>query len=1027
MTLTEILVVKLGTRLGKILLKSYLRDPAEAIGDDLLEVAKGRIESFLDRQEAKRQFERIGERIAAQLEPLFEHEFQRDQVSVEAVIFQLSGTLDGKISAEFFLGRDLDPAKLQAELKHLHPLPGGQFSNSEEELYDRALGEIVRYVVEIAAKLPRFEVTQVKESLQRLSRLEDMVGETAKSVKRIEEWVALQASDSESRQYELDYRLAIGRNLDYLELFGADLAPESKRQSLSVAYVSLSLDTTSGSRDQDAVPVPVGTVLSSLDEETGRLLIRGEAGSGKSTLFRWTAIQAAQGLFYSLKNLSSHDFLHICEGFSGSMAEGRLFLEGRSGGWLTRIVEKWPALRAGSAGLPSESKEAGGLPMWLFKLPFLLRLRDCKGGKLPSPEHFPTMLAKEIGSPPVAWVRSVLLAGRGLLLIDGIDEIPNLHRETVRREIEAIVNAYPKNLFLVSSRPEAVPPDWLSPLGFREARVNPMSELDRSRFIDKWHEAVAIELGRLGKPAADLPRLAAELKQQLPENPPVARLATNPLLCAMICALHRDRGQRLPESQSELCESLCHVLLHRRERESGLDLSEFPEPYRSLSYPQKRIIVQEIAHSMVLNGESTITTERAQEKVGEALRSLAGQSADNAEVVCSTLVERSGMLRETKPGHLDFIHNTFKEYLAGERFASSGDAGILAEHALDSTWQRVVLFAVATTRRDFAEEVIRRLLVRAAEAGKTPESRGYQLLALQARGGSLFVSRQIEKELDEIASKYLPPKSIADAEALARAGEMAVPFLKFKRALRAREAAACVRALRLIGTPRARALLEGYLEDRRASVVSELCQAVNPLSLKAIQEQLLEGKSLSAGVRSQISDLSPLSGLSGLRVLDLTGAAVSDVSALSGLSGLQELYLPGTAVSDVSALSGLSGLRVLALSGTAVSDVSALSGLSGLRVLDLGGTVVSDVSALSGLSGLETLFLSGTRVSDVSALSRLSGLQNLDLFGTPVSDVSALSGLSGLRVALSRTAVSDVSALSGLRIPEIFRKEFLRS
>ncbi|HSS48419.1 MAG TPA: hypothetical protein VLX28_05690, partial [Thermoanaerobaculia bacterium] len=60
MTLPEILVVKLGTRLGRILLKSYLRDPAEAIGDDLLEVAKGKIENLLDRREAKRQFEKIG-------------------------------------------------------------------------------------------------------------------------------------------------------------------------------------------------------------------------------------------------------------------------------------------------------------------------------------------------------------------------------------------------------------------------------------------------------------------------------------------------------------------------------------------------------------------------------------------------------------------------------------------------------------------------------------------------------------------------------------------------------------------------------------------------------------------------------------------------------------------------------------------------------------------------------------------------------------------------------------------------------
>src|SRR5213075_1599743 len=103
MSLIELVAVKLGTRLGKILLKSYLRDPVEAIGDDLLEIAKGKIESFLDRKEAKRQFERIGEQIAAQLEPLFQREFQRDQIGVEAVLIELAEALDGKISAEFFL------------------------------------------------------------------------------------------------------------------------------------------------------------------------------------------------------------------------------------------------------------------------------------------------------------------------------------------------------------------------------------------------------------------------------------------------------------------------------------------------------------------------------------------------------------------------------------------------------------------------------------------------------------------------------------------------------------------------------------------------------------------------------------------------------------------------------------------------------------------------------------------------------------------------------------------------------------
>jgi hypothetical protein len=474
-----------------------------------------------------------------------------------------------------------------------------------------------------------------------------------------------------------------------------------------------------------------------------------------------------------------------------------------------------------------------------------------------------------------------------------------------------------------------------------------MSDLDRSRFIDKWHQAVTIELGRLGRSGEDLPRLAEELKRQLPENPSVARLATNPLLCAMICALHRDRGQKLPESQSDLCESLCQVLLHRRERESGLDLSEFPEPYRKLKYPQKRLIVQEIAQSMVLNGESTVTVERAREKVADALRTLAGQSEEDAEVVCQALVERSGMLRESKPGHLDFIHNTFKEYLAGDRFANSGDAGLLADHAFDPTWQRVLLFAVATAREGFANEVIRRLLEpagsepsgkdgkgRRRQAGKVDvdQSRASQILALQCRASALLVDPELEVKLDEIVSTLFPPRNMGDAEALASTGDIAIPFLAYRKGLRAREAAACVRALRLIGTRRAQTLLGEYFDERREAVVSELCQAVNPLELKVIQEKLLAGNPLSDGIRSQISDLSPLAGLTSLQRLDLSGTQVSDVAPLAGLSSLQRLDLSGTQVSDVAPLAGLTSLQSLGLMSTQVSDVAPLAGLSNLRI-----------------------------------------------------------------------------------------------
>ena len=119
-------------------------------------------------------------------------------------------------------------------------------------------------------------------------------------------------------------------------------------------------------------------------------------------------------------------------------------------------------------------------------------------------------------------------------------------------------------------------------------------------------------------------------------------------------------------------------------------------------------------------------------------------------------------------------------------------------------------------------------------------------------------------------------------------------------------------------------------------------------------------------INTEVSDVSSLSGLTSLKMLDLRETPVSDVSSLSGLTSLKMLYLSGTQVSDVSSLSGLTSLKKLYLRETPVSDVSNLSGLTSLERLDLYGTQVSDVSSLSGLTSLKTLNLEDTQVSDVS-------------------------------------------------------------
>jgi predicted NACHT family NTPase len=479
-------------------------------------------------------------------------------------------------------------------------------------------------------------------------------------------------------------------------------------------------------------------------------------------------------------------------------------------------------------------------------------------------------------------VKSVLGGGKGLLLLDGVDEVPNQRRETIRQGLEALIRRYPKNQFVVTTRPEAVPDGWLASSGFSEASINPMSAADRAEFIRRWHAAVSDELVRQGRPES-LSSLADELIAKLAESPAIARLATNPLLCAALCALHRDRHRKLPESQSELCEALCQLLLHRRETQAGLHLSEFPREYRDLTYEQKRAIVQAIAHYMVRNDDSVISEGDALAVTRQALRGFPAVRENDAPAVLQALIERSGVLREQRPRIIDFVHNTIKEFLASEIFVAARDVSTLARRALDDAWRQIVLFASATRDRKFATRLVEKIIEFANEETDAALARRLRLAAVSCRYAALHMDPETVQALAAVEKELVPPRNMNDAEALAGSGDNVVPLLRYKRKYNAREAAACIRALRLIGTDAARRALDEYVDDRRLTVAVELAQAVNPLRLAVIQEQLVQNQPLPLVISRQITDLKPLSEIEGVQRLSLKGAPISDCQPLSGI------------------------------------------------------------------------------------------------------------------------------------------------
>ena len=153
----------------------------------------------------------------------------------------------------------------------------------------------------------------------------------------------------------------------------------------------------------------------------------------------------------------------------------------------------------------------------------------------------------------------------------------------------------------------------------------------------------------------------------------------------------------------------------------------------------------------------------------------------------------------------------------------------------------------------------------------------------------IWIAETVEK-LSAIERELVPPRSMSDAEALADSGDNVVPLLRYQR-MNAKEAAACVRTLRLVGTEAARRMLEGYVNDARLAVAGELAQALDPLRLAAVRSRIERGEEVPYSVSRQITDLSALSELTGVTRISLQGARTTECDGLSGLTSLRSLDL----------------------------------------------------------------------------------------------------------------------------------------
>ncbi len=1021
MPVSGTLLVILGPAIAKTIFGSWLNDSplANAIASEIIDKLRDTIANPSDRHNTQREIERIGRQIAEQMRPIFDREASHlDSGSRTAIQLAIADTLRrANVTNELLISQDLDAGWLKQHLRKVYPEARRDFGQAEAALYDRMLTEVSNNIILAAPQLEDFSRSFATETLQRLTRIE------AADKRRQDE------SQHEVDEFERQYRRTIARELDQMEVFGMPRMDRlTSRQSLSMAYITLSVQQnksdsqnpdadllSSLTREIAACTQPDGelTRLSSrpVDETIAsrqRLIVRGDAGAGKSTLLQWLAVRAAKQDFT--------DALAHCNG----------------------------------------------------KIPFFIRLRTLVDKGFPAPEEFPKLIVpNHTDTMPKGWVNRCLNRGHALVLIDGVDELPRQQREDFLEALKDLVADFPDACYIVTSRPTGLKDsqgevwqeweDWAQREQFSNLTLEPMSAANMEKFIIQWHEALAA--AQLPEDRQkDLNSMARNLQRLLEQRPELQRLATNPLLCAMICALHRERLETLPEARIQLYQECIEMLLERRDsgRKIKLDMMHLAK----LTKDQKLALIQSFAYWLMQNSRSDVERERVDAHFDRRLEYMSLPEEVAGAQIRALFVERAGLLREPIIGRIDFAHRTFQEFLAAQAALNEDSIGVLLQHADDDQWREAIIVTAGLARPRERAELLKGLL----QLGQEMLERQHylHLLAVACLETTVEISPDVRAQVIEQARTLLPPQNSDEARVIAKAGNAIVPLLEPNPSYSDQEAAWCVEALAQIGSTAAMNAIANYAKtivevdgnyelseeigrawdaferhDYAQTVLSNsmilrvpnliswdgfehLSHLTNLSLLKASITNISPVSSLSNLTKlvvtyTSISDISPVSSLSNLTDLTLHGDSISDLSPVSTLSNLTKLVVTGDSISDISPISPLSNLTELLLSGDSISDISPISPLSNLTSLYLVRTSVSDISLVSSLSNLTFLYLSGASITNISPVSSLFNLTNLTLRETSISDISPLSALSNLtQLTLWGTSISDISPLSAL-------------